>query len=321
MERGQSSVEKYEKFTWKIENFSRFNIREEVYSEPFVLGGYPWMISLFPRGDGIDDHLSIYLEAVQMQTNYANMSNGWSRDVKFKLVVFNQLDSYMNITLTDGDLFFPSLQNARSNDKFNSSATSLGYKSCITLDELYDPNNGFIVNDSCIVGAEVFVCESTPDEPVIQAANLCSTSPTGYIKVEVPMPNPEVEGSKEDSTKDADAELVSAALGRVLYFLKTRKVKDMNEQACKELQVLWDELKKFQFDLTWLEPHVQSALGMKSFVEKSLHVEKLKEDMVVLKEKLSSAEVNLDGEIDLLKEKGFKEIGLDSELGCGSWRP
>ncbi|CAJ2632160.1 unnamed protein product [Trifolium pratense] len=306
MERGQSSVEKYEKFTWKIENFSRFNIREEVYSEPFVLGGYP---CLFPRGDGIDDHLPIYLEAVQMQTNYANMSNGWSRDVKFKLVVFNQLDSYMNITLTG------------SNDKFNSSATSLGYKSCITLDELYDPNNGFIENDSCIVGAEVFVCESTTDEPVIQAANLCSTSPTGYIKVEVPMPNPEVEGSKEDSTKDADAELVSAALGRVLYFLKTRKVKDMNEQACKELQVLWDELKKFQFDLTWLEPHVQSALGMKSFVEKSLHVEKLKEDMVVLKEKLSSAEVNLDGEIDLLKEKGFKEIGLDSELGCGSWRP
>jgi hypothetical protein len=124
----------------------------------------------------------------------------------------------------------------------------------------------------------------------------------------------------KDSSKDSDAELVSAALGRVLYFLKTRKVKDMNEQACKDLQVLWDELKKFKFDLTWLEPHVQSALGLKSYVEKSLHVEKLKDDMVLLKEKLAAAEVNLDGEIDLLKAKGFKEIGLDSELGCGSWR-
>jgi hypothetical protein len=97
-------------------------------------------------------------------------------------------------------------------------------------------------------------------------------------------------------------------------------VKDMNEQACKDLQDLWDELKKFQFDLTWLEPHVQSALGLKSYVEKFLHVEKLKDDMVLLKEKLAAAEVNLDGEIDLLKAKGFKEIGLDSELGCGSWR-
>jgi hypothetical protein len=63
---------------------------------------------------------------------------------------------------------------------------------------------------------------------------------------------------------------VSAALGRVIYFLKTRKVKDMNDQACKELQILWDELEKFQFDLTWLEPQVQAALGMKNYVEKAL---------------------------------------------------
>jgi hypothetical protein len=71
-------------------------------------------ISLFPRGegDGIDDYLPIYLEAVQIPTNNGNMSNGWSRDVKFKLVVFNQLDSYMNITLPNGDLFFPSHQTA-----------------------------------------------------------------------------------------------------------------------------------------------------------------------------------------------------------------
>jgi hypothetical protein len=139
MEHGRSSVEKYEKFTWKIENFSRFQIGQEIYSEPFVLDGYPWYysitviefiglintiytsvygsnlwfwfrrISLYPSGDDIDnDYLLVYLEAVQMQTNNANMSNGWSRDVKFNLVVFNQLDSYMNITLPYGDLFFPS---------------------------------------------------------------------------------------------------------------------------------------------------------------------------------------------------------------------
>ena len=41
MEHEQSSVEKYEKFTWKVENFSRLKT-DEVWSEPFVLGGYPW---------------------------------------------------------------------------------------------------------------------------------------------------------------------------------------------------------------------------------------------------------------------------------------
>jgi hypothetical protein len=34
----QSNVEK---FTWKVENFSRLKT-VEVYSEPFVAGGYPW---------------------------------------------------------------------------------------------------------------------------------------------------------------------------------------------------------------------------------------------------------------------------------------
>ncbi|CAJ2632158.1 unnamed protein product [Trifolium pratense] len=149
---------------------------------------------------------------------------------------------------------------------------------------------------------------------VLLALRFVSVSQTEHMEVEVPRPNPAVQGYEKDSTKDADAELVCSALGRVIYFLKTRKVKDMNEQACKELQVLWNELEKFKFDLSWLEPHVQSALGMKSFVEKAIQVEKLKTELV-------AAEVNLDTERNLMKEKGLKEVDLDSELGCGSWRP
>jgi hypothetical protein len=95
----------------------------------------------------------------------------------------------------------------------------------------------------------------------------------------------------------------------------------MNEQVCKELQVLWDDLKKFQFDVTWLEPHVQSALGMKSYAEKVMEAEKLRQKMERLKEKLVAAELNIDVESDLLNAKGFKGIGLDSDLGCVIWRP
>jgi hypothetical protein len=42
-------------------------------------------------------------------------------------------------------------------------------------------------------------------------------------------------------------DLAFAALGRVLYFLKTKKLNEMNEQACKDLHVLWEELEKFRF--------------------------------------------------------------------------
>lgn len=51
----------------------------------------------------------------------------------------------------------------------------------------------------------------------------------------------------------------------------------MNDQPCKDTKVLYEELEKFRFDLTWLELHVKCALGMKSFVEKVVQVEKLNE--------------------------------------------
>ncbi|MCI90216.1 ubiquitin carboxyl-terminal hydrolase family protein, partial [Trifolium medium] len=40
MEHEQSSPEIFNKFTWKIENFFHLNA-DKLYSEPFVLGGYP----------------------------------------------------------------------------------------------------------------------------------------------------------------------------------------------------------------------------------------------------------------------------------------
>lgn len=41
MEHEQSRVEKFKKFTWKIESFSHLKTNE-VRSKPFVLDGYPW---------------------------------------------------------------------------------------------------------------------------------------------------------------------------------------------------------------------------------------------------------------------------------------
>lgn len=54
------------------------------------------------------------------------------------------------------------------------------------------------------------------------------------------------------------------ALGRVLLFLKTKTVKDMTDDVYAELELLWNELQDFNFDLAWLEPHVQRAFRMKN---------------------------------------------------------
>ncbi|XP_007219677.2 uncharacterized protein LOC18786736 [Prunus persica] len=58
------------------------------------------------------------------------------------------------------------------------------------------------------------------------------------------------------------------AFGELLHFLKTTTVKDMTEDICVRLQSLWEDVEIFRFDLAWLEPHVQSALRMKKFLER-----------------------------------------------------
>jgi hypothetical protein len=114
------------------------------------------------------------------------------------------------------------------------------------------------------------------------------------------------------------------SLGQVLHILKTSKVKDMNEETNKNLKGLWEELVMASgFDLAWLEPYVESALGMKNHVEKTLQVNKLKESMVALDTKMKKlrgelvdAEVEFEEAKRALDElsKGHIDIDLNADL-------
>ncbi|KAM3011485.1 hypothetical protein FF2_030185 [Malus domestica] len=116
------------------------------------------------------------------------------------------------------------------------------------------------------------------------------------------------------------------ALGRLLHFMKTKKVKDMTDEACEELKLLWEELEAFKFDLAWLEPSVQRALGMKKTVESSGKLKRLRKDVDALqtqtkrlRAELAVAEVNLEAAVrDLNKtQEGLDEIDINGELGYG----
>lgn len=269
-----------------------------------------------------------------------------------------------------------------------------GFTSFMPLVELHNHCLGFIVNDSCIVGAEVYVHNSSYENEMNRTGNLMASLLSNSITygshisgghMEVPRSEaqvPNLESLSEfpilvrtEPTRDIDMEFFKysigelmdfmglgqvekyfvplleeacskhpsliecqqrrsrrftewafTALGRVLYFLKTRKAKDMNKQACKDLQILWEELEIFGFDLAWLEPHVQSALRMKSYVEKAVQMEMLKEnaegialEMERLKTKLATLELELNIARDLLMEEGFNFNGrdLNVELGYG----
>ncbi|XP_050914894.1 uncharacterized protein LOC127129811 [Lathyrus oleraceus] len=208
---------------------------------------------------------------------------------------------------------------------YNEKSRHIGLRHSFSWIHLILPNF-LTVNDACIVSVKIFVCKSAYEKKVHGSVHLTFESQTEPFKVEDQCPNLDSLSSVcLEPTKDPDTEFMFAALGRVIYFLKTREVSDMDMKTCKEFQLLWDRLAKFKFDLTWLEPYVQAALGMRSVLEKAMEVEKLKESVVVLKleterltAKLVAAEENLYYERDLLKANGVKEVDFFSEFGCGS---
>ncbi|KAK7244719.1 hypothetical protein RIF29_39545 [Crotalaria pallida] len=310
MENKQASlrIETYEKFKWTIPNFSKLETKK-LYSETFVVGGYPWYFTTCHR--------------------------------------------------------------------FNAREDDWGFTSFIFLADFHDPRRGFLVNDTCIIAAEVHVPRSEHENWVDLVAN---PTAQGVMEMEVPPPvsqgqvsnplpvsiEPPIITHKEMSStlvgKRADfrglgqiekiyislleeacsqhpsliecqqkrssefTEWAFTALGRVLHFLDTKRVKDMSDYACKHLQNLWEELETFRFDLTWLEPHVRSALGMKNYREKAMQAEKLKANVVTvelelkrLKAKVAATEADLDiAKRDLLKvTQSLEGRDLDAKLGYG----
>ncbi|XWS08168.1 hypothetical protein CRYUN_Cryun41cG0057300 [Craigia yunnanensis] len=126
------------RFTWTIENFSRLNAKK-LYSDIFFVGGYKWRILIFPKGNNVG-HLSMYLDVADSAT----LPYGWNRYAQFSLAVSNQMHN--NCTIRK-----------ETQHQFNARESDWGFTSFMPLGELYDPSRGFLVNDTCIVQADVAV--------------------------------------------------------------------------------------------------------------------------------------------------------------------
>ncbi|CAN1298219.1 Ubiquitin C-terminal hydrolase 12 [Linum perenne] len=130
------------RFTWTIDNFSRLNTKK-LYSEVFVIGGYKWRILVFPKGNNVD-HLSMYLDVADSST----LPYGWSRYAQFSLTIVNQIQQKCSIR-------------KETQHQFNPRESDWGFTSFMPLGELYDPGRGYLVNDTCIIEADVAVRKIT----------------------------------------------------------------------------------------------------------------------------------------------------------------
>ncbi|XP_059444229.1 uncharacterized protein LOC132176118 [Corylus avellana] len=143
-------------YIFKIESFSNIltifpEDKEAKYdSDVFESGGYKWRLSFYPNGrkecNG-QEHISLYLAIAETDS----LPLGWKVNAICRLFVLDQIRGE-----------YLTLQDANSKVRlFHAMKTEWGFSQFLSLDTFRDPSNGYLVNDSCVLGAEVFVTNYT----------------------------------------------------------------------------------------------------------------------------------------------------------------
>ncbi|CAH8382062.1 unnamed protein product [Eruca vesicaria subsp. sativa] len=128
-----------------IESFSVIKERSEPYeSSVFEASGYKWRLILYVTGnktDGGNNHISLYVRIED--TN--SLPKGWEVNVDLKLFVYNKKHNKY-LTVTDGTV-----------KRYNDANKEWGFRQLITLATLYNTNAGYMMQDTCSFGAEIFI--------------------------------------------------------------------------------------------------------------------------------------------------------------------
>ncbi|PQQ06126.1 MATH domain and coiled-coil domain-containing protein [Prunus yedoensis var. nudiflora] len=340
-------------FTWTIENFSKLN-NQKLYSEVFLIGDWKWRILIFPKGNNVKQ-LSVYLEVVDA----SDLPFLWTRYAEFSLTVVDQLNSNKSITKDSKHGF-----NSSESDWGFTSFMPLS-ELCDSNKGFLRNDKCIIEADVSVRKVDIKILEdqgtgsSATIEPSEQEDQ--GQEPSSVDSVQVPHSSVTTPSSEQvvafqdapssrqvfieptdsyvdPSTVKEHDKLPFTPVGKLMDFRGLGKiekvfiplleeVKDMTEDACEHLQILWEELETFKFDLAWLEPSVQTALNLKKLVERAGQVQKQREDVDALeievkrlKARLAVAEIDLEvAKRDLAKaEVGFgNDTDMNRELGYG----
>ncbi|XP_025886234.2 uncharacterized protein [Solanum lycopersicum] len=128
------------RYLWKIESFSLLsqNGTSKYESNVFESGGFNWKMMIYPDGDGDGaGHISVYLGIIEK-------SAVWEVNVSFSFVIFDQIHDNYNVM-------------KGMERRFHNIKTVWGFSKCISHETLKDPTNGYVVDDKCVVGVDIYV--------------------------------------------------------------------------------------------------------------------------------------------------------------------
>ncbi|XP_030968831.1 MATH domain and coiled-coil domain-containing protein At3g58210-like [Quercus lobata] len=111
-----------------------------------------WRLSLYPKGiekKNENGHISLYLAIAETE----ELPLGWEVNAGFRLFVFDQIrDEYL--TVQDGG-------GGGAIKRFNDMNSEWGFAKFLPPDTFNDVTQGYLVNNCCVFGVEVFVHERT----------------------------------------------------------------------------------------------------------------------------------------------------------------
>ncbi|XP_022842380.1 MATH domain and coiled-coil domain-containing protein At3g58360-like [Olea europaea var. sylvestris] len=135
-------------YVMKIQLFSQIAKKkiETYHSSDFEAGGYKWNLIVYPNGNkdkGITDHISVYLAMTQVES----LNPGWEIHANFRLFLLDQnKDNYFTLENDVGK-------------RFHKMKLEYGFDKFVPLSLFNDPAKGYLVNDTCVLGVEVYVTQ------------------------------------------------------------------------------------------------------------------------------------------------------------------
>ncbi|XP_050374093.1 uncharacterized protein LOC126791661 [Argentina anserina] len=133
-------------YTLKIESLSILTkvSLEKYESGEFEAGGYKWKLVFYPNGNknkNVKDHISLYLVMAGANTS----QNHWGVHAVFRLFLLDQNTGNYLVCQEEKERHFHAMKLDQGFDQF------------LSVKAFNEASNGFLVDDTCVFGAEVFV--------------------------------------------------------------------------------------------------------------------------------------------------------------------
>nr|XP_043630122.1 ubiquitin C-terminal hydrolase 13-like [Erigeron canadensis] len=133
----------------KIESFSLLAEARsmKIESDVFEASGHKWRLELYPNGNGEEsggNNISLYLVICDPES----FPNGWEVCVDVSFFVYDHESHRYAI--------FQDINGDGNRTRFNESKKMWGFDKLISLESFKEVENGYLFNDACVFGVEVF---------------------------------------------------------------------------------------------------------------------------------------------------------------------